>query len=175
MIYGFWSYTHRDNEADRGRITLLATHLITEFGLLTGQELVLFVDRSDLKWGDDWRQKIDQGLQRTTFFIPVLTPGYFKSLECRNELDKFTKQAEALGAKELVLPILWAPVPDLAIRNPEDLLIQVASRYQWEDWTDTRLHDWSSYIYRKGVNSLAKRFIDASRQQAASAHETQST
>jgi hypothetical protein len=86
---GFWSYVHRDDEAAGRRITRLATLLREAYGLATGADLELFVDRESLAWGDAWRERIDVAIAGTTFFIPILTPRYFESSECRHELLKF--------------------------------------------------------------------------------------
>jgi hypothetical protein len=92
-VGGFWSYAHADESAETGRITQLARNLQEEYSLITGQEIQLFLDRDDLTWGDNWRKHIDEALAGITFFIPILTPRYFQSEECRRELLTFTTRA----------------------------------------------------------------------------------
>ncbi len=97
---GFWSYVHEDDTAMHGIIRRLAKHVQDEYAVLTGSvELDLFLDSARLKWGDRWRSEIREALEGTTFFIPVITPRYFASEECRNELLGFADQAEQLGLK----------------------------------------------------------------------------
>jgi hypothetical protein len=84
---GFWSYVHADDAAEGGRITDLARHLQAQYEMLTGDALVLFLDRDALKWGDEWRNKVDESLAGIAFFIPLMTPRYFLSAECRRELQ----------------------------------------------------------------------------------------
>ena len=76
---GFLSYSHLDDEADGGRIRRLATKIQAEYRVLTGEQLEIFVDRNDLKWGQKWRERIDGALQSTTFFIPVLSPSFSRA------------------------------------------------------------------------------------------------
>jgi hypothetical protein len=105
----FWSYSHEDDKLDSGNIVLLARRLADEYSLITGEELVLFVDR-DIKWGEGWRDRIDSALIGTTFFVPVLTPRYFTRPECRKEATSFHGKAEGAMLSELLLPVLYAPI-----------------------------------------------------------------
>jgi hypothetical protein len=84
-LQGFWSYVHADDQAEDSRISRLARDVAAQFEMLTGEPLELFLDRDAIKWGEDWKHKIDSGLASVAFFIPVLTPRYFMSPECRSE------------------------------------------------------------------------------------------
>lgn len=152
---GFWSYVHADDDSEAGRIVALSRHLQEEYALLTGDRLELFVDR-DLAWGDEWRSRIDEALAGVTFFIPVVTPRFFQSEECRRELLSFEGRARAVGLGELLLPILYSDVVGLS-DDAEDEAVRAVARIQWVDWRDLRLEDPGSPAYRKGVNGLAKR------------------
>jgi hypothetical protein len=156
---GFWSYAHEDDTADSGGILELAARLRDEFSLLTGESLSLFVDRSDISWGDEWQRRIENALVQTTFFIPVITPRYFKRPECRRELISFVGQAESLGITELILPILYGDVVGLA-PDSEDEAIALVGRTQYVDWRSLRLAGSATPEYRTAVNALAKRLIE---------------
>lgn len=162
---GFWSYTHRDNEADNGRIIRIATRLQAEFELLTGQEIEIFVDRSGIAWGDQWRQRINDALQVTTFFIALVTPRYLQSEECRREILQFASEAKSLGLQKLLLPVLYASVAELDnAKESGDEVLGLIAQTQWEDWTSLRLLDEQSTEYRVAVNRLAKRLADISKE-----------
>lgn len=75
-LQGFWSYVHNDDEAEGGRISQLARDVARQFEMLTGEPLALFLDRDAIKWGEDWRDKIDSNLASVAFFVPVMTPRY---------------------------------------------------------------------------------------------------
>lgn len=162
-VAGFWSYSHDDNERDGQAILRLAARIQAEYALVTGETLTLFVDRNDISWGDEWRRRIGIALAETTFFIPVITPLYFKRQECRNELLSFVGQAQSLNAIELVMPILYVEVPGLTEDNPDEACALVA-RMQYADWRKLRLCAEDSAEYRQGVNSLALRLAEISRQ-----------
>src|SRR5947199_7363103 len=152
----FWSYAHEDDRLDAGRIRSLAERLTAEYSLATGEELEIFVDRTGILWGQAWRERIDQALSSTTFFIPVLTPRYFTREECRAELLAFHRLAQELGTDEVFLPILYVPIESFDAENPDEL-IALASRYQYVDWTDYRLADEESPVIRRAVADLARR------------------
>ena len=160
---GFWSYVHADDEAEIGRITRLAKDVRSHYELLTGETINLFLDKSTLEWGDQWRKKIDEGLGSVAFFIAVLTPRYFMSTECRRELQSFARMASQLGIKELVLPLLYADVEALSDNDSNDDLVTLINQYQREDWRDIRFEDVDSKPYRKAVAALAQRLYAANR------------
>ncbi len=155
----FWSYAHEDDALDGGHVLRLADRIRDEFALITAGELRLFVDRDGIEWGDEWRRRIDDALVETTFFIPIVTPRYFTRPECRRELLTFVGRAESLGAVELVLPILYIPVPDLEETNSDEAIALVA-RMHYSNWTELRLVDPMSEAYRHQIHDLAKRLSD---------------
>lgn len=161
---GFWSYVHADDEAEGERISRLAGDVKGQFEMLTGEPLTLFLDRDAIRWGDDWQGKVDSSLASVAFFIPVLTPRYFMSPECRRELQFFARKVTRLGIKELVLPLLYVDVPGLHDSPPQDDLVALVSTFQWEDWRELRFADLSAESYRRAVARLASRLADANKQ-----------
>lgn len=161
-LKGFWSYTHTDDDVDNDRISLLAKNLTEEYEMLTGEKIDLLIDQ-DIKWGENWGEKIDSSLASVVFFIPVLTPRYFLSPECRRELQFFSRRAKNIGIEKLILSLRYVDFPELTDENTEDPLIKLVQDYQWKDWTDLRFAEVNSEAYRRGVNNLALRLVDANR------------
>jgi TIR domain len=169
---GFWSYTHRDEELSRGRIRKLAQCIADEFEAITAERLQIFVDKEDLEWGAEWRSRIDAALAGTTLFIPIVTPAFFKSAECRKELLTFSGHAKSLDLEELVLPILYIKVVGLVEGSPDEVMSLVAKR-QYVDWTALRLEDDDSPEHRKAVAGLAQRLVDILERSAKVASENE--
>lgn len=157
----FWSYVHRDDEAEGGRITRLARDLAAQYELITSEPIQLFVDRDQIEWGDEWRTVVDEALASIAFFIPVLTPRYFVSEECRRELSSFARRATQLGVRELVMPILYVSSPSLEADPPPDELMVLAKTFQWENWTVLRFESLDSPDYRRAVAKMADRLARA--------------
>ncbi|MEU2434536.1 toll/interleukin-1 receptor domain-containing protein [Streptomyces sp. NPDC007861] len=154
---GFWSYTHRDDQLDEGRIRRLAEAIAHAFEITTGDELHVFVDSNSIAWGEQWRARLDSALTSTTFLIPIVTPKFLKSQECRREIITFSGHAASLGLDDLILPIHYVNVPQLTEENSSDEVVQLISRRQWVDWRRLRLEDERSPEYRQSVNQLALR------------------
>lgn len=153
----FWSYAREDDQNDGGRITSLAAKLRAEYSILTGSTLEMFLDRESLEWGDAWRQRIDEAITGTVFFIPIITPRYFTREACRRELLQFVAQARRLGLEQLVLPVYYVNVPELeGDADPGDEAMAVIKVFQWEDLRQVRLLDSDSAAYRAAVNRLAE-------------------
>jgi hypothetical protein len=161
---GFWSYVHKDDQADGGRIVQLARDLTDQYEMITGETINLFLDRDSLAWGDDWRAQIDRGLQTAVFFVAILTPRYFMSSECRRELQTFAREAERLGVRDLILSIVYADVSGLLDDTTQDDAIKLVKNFQWEDWRELRFADISSSEYRKAVAKLAQKLVNANRE-----------
>lgn len=154
----FWSYAHIDDDREHGRILRLAKLVREEYETLTGTTIQIFTDRDQIGWGDDFRTKLDEALQKTAFFIPVLTPTYFLREECRKEMSQFVRSASALGLQQLMLSLRYIPVPDMS-ESSTDELKSVAAKMQYEPWEFLRLEDEGSAVHRKAVNQLATRLV----------------
>ena len=163
-LNGFWSYVHADDKAEGGRISRLAKDVIAQFELITGDTIFLFLDKDNIAWGENWREKIDSNLASVAFFIPVITPRYFMRPECRRELQFFARKAIELGIKELILPLLYVDFPALHGDTASDDLISLVRTFQWEDWNDLRFYGVASEEYRRGVFRLATRLVEANKQ-----------
>lgn len=164
-LEGFFSYVHRDDVAEGGRICQLARDIKDQYEMLTGESISLFIDRDAIKWGEKWKELIDKNLASVAFFIPVLTPRYFQSPECRRELNSFARRATELGYKDLILSLLYADISSL--EEEDDALVKLARSFQWEDWRDLRFKEIKSEEYRAAVAKLASRLVEANRESEA--------
>jgi len=161
----FWSYVHEDDDAMHGAIRRLAQHVQDEYAVLTGgPELDLFLDNAKIKWGDKWRSRIKEALEQTTFFIPIVTPRYFASKECLNELFGFAEQAEKLGLEGLIMPLYLVDVPALEARELSDPAVQLIADSQMKDWRTLRFLDETTQPYRLAIHELADRLLEATRE-----------
>jgi len=103
---GFASYTRVDNETFGGVVDRLHKDLCGTYEAMTGKQILLFLDRESIGWGEDWRQKIHESVESATVFIPIVTMRYFNSQMCMEELLTFHAAAKRLGVTELILPIV---------------------------------------------------------------------
>ena len=140
----FLSYTRFDDENSGWRITRLRELLEIEVRAVTGNlDFNIFQDVDDMGAGDHWPSMLDAMAREARFFIPILTPRYFNSPACRDELEKFIEAEKAVGRNDLILPILFRNCPILheaSLRAGDDLALVLHER-QRVDWRGLRRAD----------------------------------
>ena len=150
---GFWSYTSRDDVASGGRLSLfrrlLADHLQ---GLVGRAEVHIFQDVAAIPPGTEWERQIDQALEQSSFFIPIITPGFLQSEWCYKEVVRFHAIMERRGRSDLIVPIHYLDVNAFdTVRRAEcfdpDVLTYLRT-LQWIDFRPLRLRDPTSDVHR---------------------------
>lgn len=160
---GFMSYVRMDDDRDEyqgesSRLSRFREALSAEVERLTGAPFGIFQDHTDIPWGADWRARITASLDQSTFFIPIITPGYFDSPLCRGELEQFLIRERALGRTDLVLPIYYETFEPLydPMRHAADPLIRTIAERQLDDWRELRHESLTSPAVRWRITRLAQ-------------------
>jgi parallel beta-helix repeat protein len=162
---GFLSYVHDDDKHENGRITQLREHLSGEVRAQTGEKFEIFQDKPGIAWGQQWKRRVDDCLNEVTFLIPIITPGFLKSTQCRRELERFLEREQHLGRDDIILPIYYINCPSL---NEEelrkaDLLAEIIAARQYADWRDLRFEPLADPQVRKRLAQLADQIVEALR------------
>lgn len=110
-----------------------------------------------LSWGDAWKSVIRSNLGSVAFFIPIITPAYFKSAACRTELEAFAERTAGEGLQGLLLPILWVSSAEFKREHSEDPLVTIVKDRQWVDWTELRHEERGSSAYSRALQRMAER------------------
>jgi hypothetical protein len=161
---GFLSYAHVDDEYDWGGITEFRKALEGAVRLQTGRrDIRIFQDRDDIIWGQEWRARIDSSLDAVNFLVPVLTPSFFASDQCRRELQRFLNREQRLSRRDLILPVYWISAAQLEnpARRGQDKLAQELAARQYTDWRDLRFQPLTDPVPRRALAGLATHFRDA--------------
>ncbi|HEX8458820.1 MAG TPA: right-handed parallel beta-helix repeat-containing protein [Pyrinomonadaceae bacterium] len=142
----FMSYVRSDDQHENGRLTEFRNRLSGEVRMQTGEDFPIFQDRNDIQWGQNWKERIDDSIDAVTFLIPIITPGFFKSPSCREELERFLAREKELKRNDLVLPVYYVgtPVLDDDSKRAEDTLAQEISKHQLADWRELRFEPFTS-------------------------------
>ena len=74
----------------------------------------VFFDTHSIGPGGVWKREIDQAIEETRLFVPIFTPEYFVSTQCKDEFD-FAEQLRSSG-KLTMLPISRMPLGDVEPR-----------------------------------------------------------
>ena len=152
----FLSYAHGDNDREEGRLLQFLGLVAAEFELISAQDFQCFTDQN-IEWGETWRERIDAALGEATFLVPIVTPRFLQSTECRRELLAFVSKAKSLGREDFLLPVLWVNT-DLA-EDSDDEVIRAIAATQYVNWTEHRLQDKASEAHRRAIADLATRLV----------------
>lgn len=168
----FLSYDHLDDRY--GHISQFRERLADEVCIQTGEEFLIFQDRSDIQWGENWRARIDESLESVAFIIPIITPSFFKSEYCRSELRQFLEREKELSRNDLVLPVYYVSTPllDDAKRRAEDELAREIAARQYADWRELRFEPFDSPRVGKEMERLAAQIREALDEGRSSGYRT---
>lgn len=160
---GFLSYARLDDEFEEGYITQLKERIEKEVHLFTGDDFSIFQDRFDVRWGEEWSARIGRALRSTTFLIPILTPSFFKSRNCLQELQDFLELERQLERRDLILPIYYIEclVLERADRRANHPLAQTLATRQYVDWRDLRGASFREPRTRTRLATVARQIRDA--------------
>jgi hypothetical protein len=141
---GFWSYARQDDEASRGRLSSLRSLLMSELQQQYGRQPVkVFQDVAAIAPGAEWKSEITNALNRSNFFIPIITPASLESEHCCAEIRLFLERERAivaaypaLAGRRRIFPLHYMPIDDVDPFDP-DILVELR-RLQWLKFLDLR-------------------------------------
>lgn len=154
----FISYTRADDESEGGQIVALARALAARYKVRTGEDLETFIDKDSIKWGEEWQRRIDQQLQRTTMFVPFVSPLFLASAACRAELTSFLGAAEVTGQKGHLLPVLFHHVDPASLAD--DPVTATIPATQWFDWQELKYEEVTSGPVRRALDAMVDRLSE---------------
>jgi F-box protein 11 len=124
----FLSYVREDNRNDACRITKwFHAELERKVALFRGaRDIEFFLDTEDIKWGQNWRKRIEESVHEVKVFMPIITAGYFRRDWCLQELKWFLEHEQQIGRDDLILPIYFIESEDFEHRQDDPLLVALA-------------------------------------------------
>ncbi|MGH3943252.1 MAG: right-handed parallel beta-helix repeat-containing protein [Pseudonocardiaceae bacterium] len=162
----FLSYVRVDDQHEGGLISQFRERLSAEVRMQIGQEFPIFQDRTDIAWGQNWQTRINETLDTVTLLIPVMTPGFFASPACRQEVIRFVERERQLGRSDLILPVYYVGTPQLddpTLRDSDPVATTLFVR-QYADWRELRFEPFTAPVVRKALAQLAVRIRETLRQ-----------
>jgi hypothetical protein len=157
----FWSYTRFDDENDGHWLTGLKNALERETRALSGFGVEIFQDVEGIKWGERWSSTTRLAEDDAVFLIPIVTPNYFNSDPCREELEQFVEREKKIGFDSLILSLYYIECPQLKdpFKKGADLLAKVVAAHQYRDIRKYRRKHLDSEEVRQVINDLATELI----------------
>lgn len=159
----FLAYCHADNQQDDEFVSTLREKLRGEVRTLTGEETFdIFMDNAGIAWGQDWRERLKNELDSAVFLVPVVTPSFLRSPECRKEVLAFTEIERVRKRNDLILPLLYIDTQSITMASrdgvsEEELQVaQAVKDHQWKDWRELRHELFTSPALRRAITGVAK-------------------
>ena len=154
----FLSYTRKDNEFFGGYITAFRRALENAVHVVSGEEnFRIFQDVDGIVIGENWKKKLAQVINRSSFLVPMLSPLFFNSQPCRDEVSQFLEHERALHREDLILPVYFFDSPKL--EKDEELAKDAMARklaeremFDWRKQADVPL---DAPAGRKAILKLA--------------------
>ena len=161
----FLSYTRFDNDFSGGAISKFRDQLAAHVRALTGKPFHIFQDVDGIGLGEHWPKKLDDMLNQTRFFMPVMTPSFFESKPCRSELESFLAAEAKAGRTDLILPIYWTECEllDEGTLRSEDPLAVILHERQHHDWRPLVFEAFTNTEVQKSLRVLARNIRTAKR------------
>lgn len=171
---GFWSYVRLDDEHENGRISRLRERLESSIRFYSGhRDYRIFQDRKDIGWGEKWSNRLTTSLDDAMLLFSVVTPSYFSSRPCREEILTFADQQEKLNRTDLILPIYYLTTEKLDRTTRLDLapeeqkVADLLHAHQHEDWRPLRQATETDPAYVRAIERLAEKAAEALRRSAS--------
>ncbi len=157
---GFWSYARSDDDASGNALTELRMALKRELMQQLGRDVALFQDVAAIPWGSEWELEIKRAIDRSSFFIPIITPRFIQSTECAKEMWLFVERQKAIRATypdlpqdSLIFPILYVDIEGIEPIDPE-VFAEIKKR-QFLDFTEFRFDDITSGKVKRWIANIA--------------------
>jgi hypothetical protein len=128
--------------------------------LQSGRELVVFVDRNAIGWGENWRDRLLEGIDAAAVLLPVVTATYLRSPVCREEFLAFQAKADAVGATGLVLPVVLVTSRTVRPDSP-DAIARFVATHQHANLEAALLDGYDSPAWTTATATLAGSLIAA--------------
>ena len=149
----FVSYVHADDEYLNGAMTAFVTALEKAYEFLYARKLQVFLDRTSIKWGQAWSEAIDDAVQKTDFFLALVTPSYLRNKACRDEINSFNATHHVDG---LLLSLIWVPIEVSSATSEDDPVVTLIREHQYENGQLLTRLDPASMDFRLEVERLAE-------------------
>lgn len=158
LPHTFLCYTRVDDEHYGDNIAALCNYLAREVQAQTGIVFPLFQVVNTIQWGKNhviFREKV---IKQATFFIAILTPSFFTSERCREDLRLFIERESELQRDDLIVPIHYikCDILDHPEKLANDELAQTIATRKPFDLLDLHYQSIESTVAKKTLTAVAE-------------------
>jgi hypothetical protein len=162
------SYVTQDDDYIDGKLTEFRVKLERAVSAFIAEDFRVFQDKVRVRWGDKWQDQILDALEEAVFFIPIITPRFFKSGWCLLELELFVQRKAKLSQQTqgrspgIILPVYYIDYKPLEDQNHPDRnsLVEAVYENQYVDWRRLRHEPFSAKKVKLKLDEMALRIRD---------------
>jgi hypothetical protein len=154
----YLSYAYPDN-AD-GFVVRLRDRLAQELQVQTGEPADVVWDPDRMRPGSQWSEEVEKLVERATFLVPVVSPSYFNSDQCRKDFEIFLDREQRTN-RPLILPVYFVTTGELenGVAYSKNEWVQTLKRHNFLDLRSHRF-DLTSTRALGAIALLAKSIRD---------------
>lgn len=112
----------------------------------------IFYDADTIEWGDDWEQKIKNGLEKCRYGVIVVTKNFYNRIWTEKELKSFLIRQNNNG-ENVILPILYNTSIDELKKHYKKSCYKDLSKIQFVDGNKMDVKDITILLARKLLSS----------------------
>jgi hypothetical protein len=120
----------------------------------------IFQDKKSIEIGEKWKERIDRQLDTADFLVAIMTPRFFKSDNCRYEVQRFLdRERVEEHEKSLIVPIYYVTYKDFDVpqEHYDDPFLGALHSRQYADWREFRTKDSKNQRAKDRLAEVAKR------------------
>lgn len=130
---------------------------------LSGRSAEVFLDRDDIPLGENWKERLENGIRSSLVLISVYTGNYPRREACREEFFLFLEQSRELEVQSLLIPVVWLGFESL-LPNGEDEISDYVRAHQAADFKEAWVEGTSSAPFKRNVLKIAERVLQVTAQ-----------
>src|SRR5260370_8405055 len=153
------SYGGTDDDHVKGHLSDFRTELYVQVRLLSGcKGFTIFQDKFSISPGQNWQERVCEEVDSACVFIAIMTPAFFRSEACREEVERFHKRVSGSQNPYLLLPIYYVASPQLEDpgRRDKDSIAALLYSCQYDDWRELRKKSINSQAAKERIDKLAQ-------------------
>jgi predicted ATPase len=112
--FAYISYAAPDNK--EGFVIQVQERVAHELLVQTGEQKLVAWDPERMRAGWIWSATAREYTQGASFLIPVISPSYFRSEDCRRELEVFAEKERRTGVS-LIFPVYYVEAPEMEAKR----------------------------------------------------------
>ena len=154
----YLSYAYPDN-AD-GFVFRLRDRLAQELQVQTGEPVDVFCDPDRVRPGSHWSEEVEKLVEHATFLVPVVSPSYFNTDQCRKDFEIFLGREQRTN-RPLILPVYFVTTGEFenGVAYSKNEWVGTLKRHNFRDLRPHRF-DLTSTRALGAIASLAKSIRD---------------